>query len=312
MSTGERYSGYSAKFGFATGDSMVVNQMVGWDMDSGTTKSEIIPSGAVDRAAVLTTRQNPEFTLRTQDLFSVLTDVDPQSGKCFDEASTFFLQERADCGTFLAGGTATHMGRRTQKAFMVIDSIAAEQDSDDGAMLNARFFPQKSGANVLVEHVAGTALTGVAAPAYVSSFALGPVYHAGAEIKGVMGVTLNFNNNVVPAPSSPGGEPDFHSIVARTPEFSFRCLKIDNFDGFKASGTPVTTSFAFYFQKMDATNAVGDGRVAVGTATHVKVSGTAGDFDVRTLGADGQEDAAVEVVLRPTGSVTTSVASAIP
>ena len=91
-----------------------------------------------------------------------------------------------------------------------------------------------------------------------------------------------------------------------------RCLKPDNFDAFNASGTPVTTSFAFYFQKMDATNAVGDGRVAVATATHIKISGTAGDFDVRDISVDGQDDAAVEVVLRPVGAVTTNLASAIP
>lgn len=308
MTTGQRFGGYPAQFGYAVAQTLDVTQLMGYELDAGNTKTGIIPSGSIDRAAVLTSRMRPRFRLRTKDMATVLGLVDLQAGYCFDEDSTFQLQERADCGTFLSG--STHIQRTVKKGFMFVDSITAEQESEDGAILNLEFIPLKSGSNALVSHDTAQAL--LLSPAYVSSFFLGPFYHNSSEIPGVMGVTLNFGINVQPAPASPGAEDDVVSIISREPEFSVRCLKTDEFDGFKLGGTPVTSSFAFYFQKADATNAVGDGRVAVASSVHVKVSGTAGDFEVRNLSVDGQEDAAVELILRPTGTISLSVASAIP
>lgn len=310
MATAERFSGYPARFGYSTAQTMDIVQMMGAELDAGNTKTDVIPSGAVDRLAVLTPRQDPEFRIRTRDLATTLATVGLQTGRCFDEASTFFYQERADCSTFEVG--FTHPARRTQKGFMFPDSITAEQDDEEGAVLSLMYRPLKSGSSPLVEHLADQPLTGVGAPAYVSAFFLGPVYHNSAELLGVTGWTLTLNSEVQTAPRSPGGEPDFASITRRTPEISIRCPKVDNFDTFKLAGTPVNTSWAVYLQRADPTNGQGDGRIAPATASHIKISGTSGDWDTRNLGVEGQDDALMDVVLRPTGALTVSIASSIP
>lgn len=313
MSSGERFSGYPARFGYATSQTMDVTQMMGFELDAGNTKKRIIPSGSVDPAAIITPRQRPRFRLRTQDLATVLGVVSLQGGFCFDEASTFQLQERADCGTFLSGGT--HIGKRTQKGFMFVESITAEQDSEDGAILNLGYVPlyvDQDPDKPIVETLTGHTL--LATPAYVSNFFLGPFYHNSTEIPGLMSTTLNFNPTVQAAPSSPGAYDDIVSITMREPEFVYRFLKSDEFDAWKHGGHPVTSSFASYFQKADPSNAAaaGDARIAPATTQHVKISGTAGDFETRNISVDGVEDAVTEVVLRPTGTLSLSIASAIP
>ena len=311
MSSGERFSGYPASFGYATAQTMDLAQVQGWELDANVTETPFIPSGATKPTQVITSRARPEFRLRTQDLATVLATVDFNSGKCFDETSTFYLQERADCSTFLT--TATSPGRSTANGFMFVESITAEQDSEDGAIMTLRYVPLKaSGSDIVVFESSLDPDTNGPTPAFTSAFFLASPYHNGGELKGVQSVTINTDIQFQPAPSSPGAFDTLGSIVRYEPEFTFRSLKVDDFDAFQLTGDPVNTSFAFYFQKVDTTNAVGDGRVAAASTVHSKISFTGGKITVRNLSFDGTDDAAVEVSIRPTGTVTAATNSAIP
>lgn len=311
MSSGERFSGYPAQFGYATSQVMDLEMVMGWELDANNTKTAVIPTGAVDPVAYITPRSRPEFRIRTQDIKTVLDVVSVINGRCFDETSTFILQERADCGTFLTGDT--HPARQTAKGFMFLESISAEQDSEDGAVMTMRYVPLKTSGNDLVTlDTVDEGAFATLSPTYVQSYFLASPYHNGTEIPGVMSVNLNMNITFAPTPSTPGALDELGSITRREPEFTFTCLKVDEFDAFGFVGTPVDTTFAFYFQKADPANAAGDGRIAEATAEHIKISFTGGDIDVRNIAIDGNEDAAVEVSVKPTGTVAYSGVSAIP
>jgi hypothetical protein len=313
MTTGQRFSGYPARFGYATGQKLDLTQMQAFELDTNNTKTPVVPVGAVNPTAYITPRARPEFRIRTQDIKTMMDVVDVENGKCFDETSTFILQERADCGTFLTGDT--HPARVTTNGFMYAESITAEQDSEDGAILSLRYVPLYDGSNSLVQRDTvdiAAYTTPALSPAYVGSYFLASAYENSVEISGIISVNLQFNLTFQAAPATPGAWDTIGSIVRRQPEFTYTCLKVDNVSADEVTGAAVDTSYAFYFQKADVTNAAGDGRVAKATAQHVKVSCTAGDVEVRNLSVDGTEDAAIEVSVKPTGTVAMSTASAIP
>lgn len=310
MSSGQRFSGYTSTFGYATSQTMVLTDLKAWELSPNNTKSIFRPMGAIDTNKIVTARSKPTYRLQTCDLATLFGVVSFSNGKCFDETSTFRLQERADCGTFLTG--ATHPARTAPKGFMYIDTITAEQDSQEGAYASMMFIALKSGSNPPVANLSTVDLSSIAVPAYVSSYVMGPVYHNGAEIPGVFSQTWTPQINTQPSPSSPGAFDDLVSIITREAEFRFRCLKVDAFDAFNFSGQAVNTSLAFYLQKADPTNANSDGRVAAASTVHVKASCTAGDIELNSISVDGNDDAAVEVIVRPTGTVSFSIASAIP
>ena len=313
MASAERFGGYPAEFGYATAMTMEMVQLQGWEMDANVTETPFIPVGLVKPSQYITSRVRPEFRIRTRDMSTVLGVVDFNTGKCFDETSTFYVQEREDCGTFIASPATTQPGRTTENGFMFVESITADLDSADGAIMTLRYVPLWDGSATDIV-ASPTNLDPIASvtPLYTSAYFLASPYHNGVEIQGVTSVTINTGIQIQPAPETPGAYDRFVSIIRYEPEFTFRCLKIDEWDSKKFSGFPLTTSFAFYFQKVDTTNAVGDGRIAKATASHTKISFTGGKITVRNLSFDGTDDVVSEVSVKPTGAVTAATNSAIP
>ena len=311
MASAQRWGGYPAKFVDTTPATMNFVQLQGWEMDANVTETPFIPVGLVKPSQYVTSRVRPEFRIRTRDINTILGTVDFNTGHCFDNTSTFFVQEREDCGTFISD--TNQSGRTTENGFMFVESITADLDSADGAIMTLRYVPLWDGTSAdIIASPSNLDPVASVTPLYTSGFFLASPFHNSAEIKGVTSVTLNTGIQIQPAPEVPGAYDRLVSIVRYEPEFTFRCLKIDEWDSKKFSGFPITSEFAFYFQAIDTTNAVGDGRVARATASHVKISCATGKITVRNLSFDGTDDVVSEVTVRPTGAVTAATATAIP
>ena len=309
MASGQRFGGYPAEFGYATGQTMALAHLEANELTMNNMVGVQHPPGSIDPAAFLMSRTKPVFRLRTPDLATLFGVIGFQSGKCFDEPSTFYLQERADCGTFEAG--STHIGRRTQKGFMHLDGISAELESEDGAMASLIYTPMAVTGFDIVQNQVAVALPGTS-PAFVSAYFLGPIYVNNTLLPGVMSQTWSPQIRFQTTPSSPGYADTHGSIIQRDAQFSFRALKTDEFDNWCNTGKNITTAWDFYMHKADTTNANCDGRIAFNSAVHAKASFQSGRVEVQSLSYDGVEDAAAEVVVTPSGSVTFSIAAAIP
>lgn len=312
MASGERFSGYPAVFGYNDGASQTMNlrHLQAKTLNPNNMVGVMHPPGSVDPAAFLVARSKPVYNLRTPDLATLFGVIGFRTGFCFDETSTFTLQEREDCSTFVSG--STHTKHAIAKGFMYLDNITAELESENGAMANLNFVPLASAQGTLPITISGANALPSTTPTFVSAYHLGPIYVDGTEIPGVFSQTITPGIRIEPTPHTPGCFDTHVSIIQRDPQLSFMCKKTDEFDAFKLTGDNVTVSWAFYLQKADSTNATGDGRIAKATGAHVEVAAQSGRVEVRSVSFEGVESAGVEVVFTPSGSVTFAIDSTIP
>lgn len=313
MASGERFSGYPAKFGYATGQVMNLTHLESESIQANNTITPMRPPGMIDPDTHVLPRAKPMINMRTPDLLTILSNLSFTKGKCFDEVSQWYAQERDDCGEFLAANVATHSMVQSDKGFMFIDTITAEQESDQPAMVALIFVPlvpTSSSAAPLLKF--GARAIAAASPAFVSAYFLGPVYKDGTEIPGVTRVSLTPRINFQGAPHSPGAFDNLGSIITREAEFTFSAAKTDEFDATQITGDPVGSTYKFYLQRADPTNNLGDGRIAKANNSHIMIGCSAGYVEERTRNHEGPGDKTSEIVVRPAGEPVFAINVPIP
>lgn len=305
MASAQRFGIFPCSFVHA-GGTLNLTQMDSFDCQTGVQKAEIIPGGAVDRAHIGIASAQPKATFSTRDLATLFTDVSISAGLALTGTATFRLQEREDGSTFGTG--TTHETFVGQTGFLYPTQIQASQDGADGASATCEVVPLWDGSNAPWIHNTSVDFGAVSAPAFVSRFFLGPVYHNSGQLAGVKSVTVNTGINYDAQRFD--GEPYARrgAIVARQPTITFTLAKVDAVQALNMFGAPVSSSFAVYFQKGVASGT----RVAAATAQHCKISCTAGDITQDNVSVSGTDDGMVNVTVMPTGTLAVSVASAIP
>ena len=306
MPSAERFEVYPASFSYAGPTTTNLTQMQSFRVNPGVSKSVVVPAGQVDPSAHIVSRAKPRVNFATRDLATLFGFVSPSVGLCTTQA-TFRLREREECATFSTGathGTVTAAGT----GFIMPDSIAADLESDDGAVCNCQFIPFWDGSTDPLVFNDGVDFAAAPSPAFVSQFFLGAVFHNSVEITGLTSVNLNFGITFVTTPKKAGAYDETGAISRREPILTFTTRKTDAWGGVNLFGSAVTSSVVLYLQK-----GVNNGtRVARATTQHVSLTMTAGDFEVTELGGDGGQDALLQVTCRPQSTIAVSVAAAIP
>lgn len=305
MASGERFSGYTATLGYATGQTLDLTQLVSINMDMGNTIAPLTPAGLLNPAKHLTPRSIPNLSIVTGDLAGIFAAIDAQTGLLCDETSTFRLQERSDGGAFEAG--ATHPQWTTAKGFIWPTTLSAELESQEGAQLTLSYMPLWNESVAPLVPSDGNNLSGVTAPAFSSAFFLASPYLNGTVIEGCQSVNIDFGINVVGAPSQPNTYNTHASIQSRQPKITFTVMKADEQATMVQIGTNIATSFAAYLQRADPDS----DRIAAATTSHFKFSCTAGRIERRSVSWNGVADAAVEFMVYPNGSIAVSTGVAI-
>lgn len=309
MSSGQRFSGFPATFSTSAPATVQVDQLMAWDLSTNNTRSIKRPMGSLDPVAHVVARAQPQFGMRTGDVATILDSISIINGQQFDGPSVFRLQERADGGAFLTG--ATHPTYRTQNGFAYINSITASQDSPDGAIVELTFLPLWNGTDPIIESVPSEDLASAPSPAFNTCHMFYAPKMNGSFIPGVIDITCNAGLTYQAAPALAGAFDTLGSITAREPTFTFRALKIDEFNSFISTGGLVGSTFEMLLQKSDPANTNGDGRVALATAEHIKISCTAGDVDIQSISVEGTQDAVAEVTIMVEGTLSVSTSSVI-
>jgi len=300
--SGQRFSGYTAILGYATGQTLNLNQLTHVGFEANLTQEPVIPMGALTPVKHLTTKAEPAMIIRTGDLASVFAAISGLNGLLCDETSTFQWQERSDDGVgFLT--TNTHSRFTCAKGIVVPDTLTADLNSGM-AELTLRFIGL--GTSDPFTKTDAVALTGTA-PGYGSGFFLASPYLNGTEIPGVQSISINFGIELQPGPSKPSTFNDLVSKIRQNPELSFTVLKADEQWTLATIGNSIATSFAIYLQKADPDT----DRIAPGTGSHFKCSCTAGKFSRDSISVDGNDDAAVQFMVKPQGSIAISTSSTI-
>lgn len=306
MSSAERFEVFPCSFVHA-GGTLNLPQLESCSPASNSRISAVRIAGAIDPQAHLLAGAKPMVQLGTRDLATFFGTVSPTLGLKCTGAVTFRLYEREDCGAFLTG--ATHVTVTSTGGFLYPDAISADQESEEGALCRAMYVPLWDGTNDPLIVTDAVDFSAAPTPTFTSRYFLGPVYSGGSEVKGVTNATANFGLTVAPSPQSPGPYDRKLAITSRNPTLTFDTLKADAAAGVDFFLRSVSGgSFAMYFQKGTDN---GD-RVAVGTASHVKVSCTAGGITTEEIGGSKGQDAILRTTVRPTGTISLSTASTIP
>lgn len=306
MASAERFSGYTATISYSS-TTQNLTQLDSWSVAPNTRKASIIPSGLVDRAHIGIAGAAPVVTWSSRDFVSIFTNMSISTGLLLDSTSTFRYQERTDRGTFETGATQETV--TLSDGFMHATSITADQTSDDGAIVQGECVALWDGSVQPLVWNTGVDYTAVTAPAFVSRYFLGPVYHNGAEIAGVTSISVDPGIRFEARAFSGDPFPRKGAIVAREPSMRFTVAKVDAASALTTVfGSAISTGLIFYLQKGVASGT----RVAAASSVHVKITAAAGDWQLDEASVNQNEDGSVTFSAMPTTAIALVTNSTIP
>lgn len=306
MSTAKRFSIFPCSLTYAGPTTVDLTQMQGFGVEPRPAIKRVYVGGAIDPKAHLLASADPQKPFATRDLVTLLGAVSPLTGLSITGA-TFRLQERDDAeSVFLTG--LTHETFTVTKGHVVIESIGASQDDQDGALAQCRLFALYDGTNLPIVHNTGVDFSGAPAPAFTSEFYLGPIYHNGSEIEGILSSQVEFGLAFTPFRTSGSPYPKQGYIARRQPVMRMTTLKSDVNAAVNMLVRAASGTLAFYYWKaVDA----GD-RVAVANTNHLKISAATSVFSDDNFSVSENDDATCTITILPKGSLAYTVSSAIP
>jgi len=286
--------------------SLHLQQLQNCRVVAGSQMTRVRPGGTVRQLAMLLARANPEVNFATRDLTTFFGAVSPTVGLPATGNTTIRLMEREEGGAFVT--SADNLTLTATGGLLIPMSLAAERDSTDGAVLQAKFIPKYDGTNLPLAVADSVDFSAAPVAAFTSQFYLGPVYHNSAEILGVVSSSVEFGITVAAVPHSPGPYNKSVCVVDIAPRLVFSVTKVDAVAAVNMFSRALTSSVALYYQKGTAST----DRVAAGTTSHCKVSCTAGAIETQEMGGEAGQDALLQITVHPTSDLAVSVASAIP
>lgn len=307
MATAKRFSIYPASLVHA-GGTLNLAQLQAFRVGPAPAIKRVYVGGAVDPKANILTRGDPRVELGTRDLTTLLTTLNPLTGLAsFGAGATFRLQERDDGeSVFLSG--LTHETFVVNKYHLVLNSISAQQDDQDGLLANLTCHALYDGTNNPIIHNTGVDFAAAPAPAFASEFWMGPVYHNAVQVEGITGWSVEFGVQFTPFRTSGAVWPTQGYIARRQPVLRATSLKVDVVANLVKELRALAGTFAVYGWKgADASH-----RVAVGSGVHLKISCAAGAWGDDEIAATENDDGTFSAVIMPTGTLAMSIASTIP
>lgn len=307
MASAERFSLYPASIIHGSAQTMHLTQMSSMSITPNSTRTSIIPAGAVDPAAHLISHADPTIQYVTRDMNTILAQISLSAGLPLTGAATFRLQEREHLGTFTAAATATHETFSVGAGFTFINNISASQDAQEGASANLTMIPLWNGSVDPIVHNTGVAINATA-PAFVSQYFLGPVYHNSAALDGVISVSIDTGINFSARRVAGAAYATKGAIVSRNPRIQVTILKADEVAALSVFGRALAGSFAVYLQA-----GVDSGtRTAAASSAHIKISCATGDWAHDDISANDNEDGTVTLTILPKSTLALATGNAIP
>ncbi len=301
----DRYSIYSASI--TDGETPLhLQQLRGTTTTPGTRRAEITPGGAVDRGAVMVAIAEPTIRFESGDLAKILAAVSITAGYNAASGATIRAQQRANQGVFTSG--SNHVTIASSKGFLMLERIRVSQDDETGATCELMYHALSSdGLTAPLTYAAGQALA--QAPAFNSRFFMGPVYLGSSQLAGLQSWECESGVQFMPHRADGDVWASNGSIVLRNPIIR---LTFSNLAAIGSVGNlflaAAGSAIALYARK----GASGGTRVADATAQHCAVAAATGAWGPTDVSVRENNDYTTTIEITPTGTITASVASAIP
>ena len=246
---------------------------------------------------------DPEVTIKTRDVKTLLDATGVTLGLGGITAATLRFQQRADGSSYQSG--SNHMTYTATAGYLKPSRLSADQDSRDGAELEAMFFPLWDGSTKpLVVNVSQSLSV---SPAFNQLYYLGPAYLNGSEIGGVVGVDVDFGIDYRVVRENGEAYARKGVVAGASPKISIRLLKAAYAATTALFGYALPGTLAVYFQK----GVHGSDRVAAATAGHIKITAASGDMTPSQIRVANEDDATVTLEVLPTAALGYSTTIAL-
>lgn len=306
-----RYGLYTAVF-YDGASNLSLPQVRSLGTRSNKSMVTIHPSGAIDPAAHLMSMARPNLAIATHDLATVFATMSISNGLYCPSGGRFLYRRRVVGGAYSTD--PEHAAQVVEAGFLHCTEISADAESQDAANCALEFIAlSNDGGNPFTFTDDQSIHADLPAPAFNSSFFMGPAYYNSNLLPGLIRARvrpgIGFQSRLCDGGSFPRKAAS--SINARNPQIELEFLKVDMADN--VIGDLLVAAFsstlAVYFQRGSTNN---EGRVAPATTSHVKISAAAGSWGPDDVSVSGEDDATLTLMIQPTGTLSLSAASAIP
>jgi hypothetical protein len=238
------------------------------------------PAGLPFPVFTATLAGNPAIPFETTqiktilDLSGALASIVDLSGANTD----LYYKKLADRGRRVPDATTEHKRFRMSQAYLSLERITAghRQEAQASVLLGTTW----DGTNKPLVPAGSLALSGT--PTSAQHFLAGPVFLNTVQLPGVQDMSIDFQRQLVVVGGDGELYPTFVAMMLYRADVTIRCTEHD-WQTYGIDGTALTAG-SFYLRKMATT-----GRVADGTAEHIKFAATAGEITVEDSSGGGNE-----------------------
>lgn len=206
-----------------------------------------------------------------------------------------YMKVAADQGVRTASNSSAHHRFRAAQGFLVLERITAGHRAE--AQAQCRIICAYDGTNSPLVYAGSQALSGT--PASDEHFLIGPQFLNSSEVTGPQSLDLDFGQNILQIGS--GGElyDTFNCLLQQTPTYTLQALNTGYWSTSTLNGLDLSAA-SIYFRKMAR-----DGRVADGTASHIKLTFSEGEIYIGGTSGDGMSPNETSIVVRPIADSST-------
>lgn len=299
-----RFSIYSASFTDGASP-LAIKQVRGRTVTPSPTRSEVVPGGAVDRAASILSHAEPVIRIDSPDLATLLAAVSPTVGYFASSGATFRAQKRAAGGLF--AGSSSHFTLSSSKGMLLPDRLSCSQDDAQGSQLSLMYYPLSSDGLTAPLSVSTSASLSDS-PAFVSQYFLGPVYAGSSQLAGLTSIDVAFGLTFSAKRHDGDVFAKEGSIVSRLPVITLRFDSIEHASAVGMFHGGFTDDVVIFLRK-GSSNGV---RVSDASEAHVAITIGAGTWHASDLtGSDGDADESLSIEIIPTGTIAVATDAAI-
>jgi hypothetical protein len=272
-------------------NSLYVDHIIDWSFSPGVANTIIAADGMVDPTFIAVGSQAPSASFSTLALATVLASCGLDGLAIESSGADLYLQQYAEGATRTAGGT--HMRLRVAEGLLVPRAISVSQGGN--ATLPLELIPTWDGTNNPVVITTNSALTGT--PAVDEVFTLGPISINGAQVEGVLGMTIDPGIQLMAVGADGSIWPKFVAIASRAPSIRVQVADASVLSTFGLYGTAQSASDSkFYLRKRL------EGGTVIDDATEENISFTIDEGMIQSgqITASHGGHAQAELVITPT------------
>lgn len=241
-------------------------------------------------------RQMPEKRFETTQLVSVLGAAGMTMGDWSGNATSLYYRRVTPFGTRDALATASGQKLQASIAGLVVHRVSARQNGL--ATADCCLYLPYDGTNAPIAVTSSVAVSGT--PSSSQQFTLGPVFINGSQINGISDVAIDFGQQLIQTASDGELYPTFLAVGQVQPVVTFRGVDF-SWASLGLNGSSIS-SLSVYLRAINST-----GRVANGTAAHIKFSATAGLAYIDEISGGGNDSSQTACRVAPVSSDGTSL-----